>query len=524
MILAQNLLPQLSGNNWYKLLIIVVFIGACTPLKPVSDGDGEDDELDEIVNEFPDKKDDSDVIVIGGDDDKDNKTDTTNPKDPQNPTDPTNTKGGNVDNNNNEDNNTGDDSNNSDGNDGIVIIDPNDNNTNDGNNDSYYLKSTYDVSILMPLQADAVNIAADKMPRSAVRGMNFYEGSLLALQQLSAEGINLNVSVYDTKRSPAVVQALIDNQSLSAKDLIIGPASTENLRIVANAMQATNTPIVSLNLNSRIASEHPNYIQASPYFNSHAEAIIKYVKSKYPNRTVVLAAPSEGSDANRFSAYQNANALTSNDGILPIKEYIEGKADKSTYKFTSIQNYLTPGDTTIFIVPSSNQEYVSGLMRTLSLTRKRFPVVMFGMPKWLSFEKIDYQYYENLNVHISTSTHINKLEPNTRSFAQQFFTSYGMFPTSEAYKGYDLMLYFGRMLHKYGTDFLNKLDSSPAEHLHSRFAFERIPVNTGVIEEGNYKIKQYENKYVNILRFRDFYFQRVNPAFFTETVIDPTRN
>lgn len=526
MILAQNLLPRLSGNNWYKLLIIVLFIGACTPLKPISETNSDDGELEEIVNDNPKmpKVDDKDVVVIdiknnNGNTDKNPKP--KNPKQPQNPKDTTNPKGGvDKDKNNNPDdvdntNKKPDD-----------VDDPNaiDSTTVD-EIDSYYLKSTYNVSILMPLQADKVNTAGDKVPSSAVRGMNFYEGSLLALQQLSAEGINLDVSIFDTKRSTAVVQALVDNKTLETQDLIIGPASTDNLRIVANATQKTNTPVVSLNLSSSIASENPSYIQASPYFATHADAIMEYVKTKYAGRNIVLAVPAEGNESNRFYAFRNADALLSSSlGSSNMKEYIDGKTDKRAYQFKDIQNYLTVRDTTVFIVPSSNQEYVSGLLRTLSLTRNRFPVVVFGLPSWLSFEKIDYQYYENLNVHVSSSTYINKQDIATKNFEEQFKLAYGMFPTSEAYKGYDLMLYFGRMLNKYGTGFLNQLEENPAEHLHSIFAFERVPINTGSIEEGNYRTKQFENKYVNILRFRDFYFQRVNSMYIKSTTIDPTRN
>jgi len=47
-------------------------------------------------------------------------------------------------------------------------------------------------------------------------------------------------------------------------------------------------------------------------------------------------------------------------------------------------------------------------------------------------------------------------------------------PTEQAFKGYDTVLYFGRMLKEYGPSFYNKLDQNYKDMLHTRFAINRV--------------------------------------------------
>ena len=529
MTLAQNLPQRLSGNNWMILLFgVVLFIASCGPLKPIVD-DGKDGDTDG----------DPDVIVVDT-----NGNNNTDPND-NNTNDPNNNNTNDPNNNNNnsskgdppisrpknprmidwKDGTISDPTDPTDPEDPIVIRGGDDTTTTDPIDPSIdtvlnptdpivdgVLKSSYDVASVMPFYTDKVAESGGKLPTPAVRGLNFYEGALLALQQLSAEGVNLNVNVYDSKRSTAVVQGLVDNASLSNTDLVIGPASSNNLRLVADNIAKQGTPVVSLNLNPNIAESNPYYIQASPYYASHAMAVVKHIKANYPSGNVVLMAPNEQSDINRYQYFHNANALAEGSLSAPrFKEYtIQSSGDRKVFKFSDIQNYLSAGDTSVVIVTTSNQDYVNSLMRTLSLSRKRYPVVVFGMPRWMGFTRIDYSYYENLNLHISTSTFIDPDNSEAQTFKRSFYKEYGMPPTTEAFKGYDLMLYFGRLLNQYGTGFLNHLDQAPGSYLHSNFAFERvfsIPQNGG---EGDFQIKQFENKYVNILRFKDYEFKKVN--------------
>ena len=101
------------------------------------------------------------------------------------------------------------------------------------------------------------------------------------------------------------------------------------------------------------------------------------------------------------------------------------------------------------------------------------------------------------------------MQTDIKFFRSRFFDRFGAPPTDEAYIGYDIMLYMGRMIKKHGTKFQYALDRESARYLHTRFDINRVvtPTTTGA---ENLPIEQFENKYVNILEFQDYYFQLAN--------------
>lgn len=498
MILAQNLLRQLSGNKIWILLFAVIVFASCEIFKPVNNGNNNNN------NNNPDE-----IREVGGNPNNDRDNDGVTDAYDKCPDEPGLIRLEGCPESGNDGGHTGNDD---------PVIDPKggdgtDTSTVDDdpivNND---LKSTYKVGLLMPFFADEVS-GAMTMPKQAIPGMNFYEGSIMALQQLSMEGVNLDVEVFDSRRSQSVVQGLVDNFTLSSMDLIIGPAASSNVRIVAEQVaKKEQVPMVSLNLNSTLTSENPYFIQSSPYFSSHADATVEYVKKNYNGKKVIMVVPNGGKEIKRLQYYRDANNLQS--GGVVTNSFTELLAEKegSSYTFTGLTDALSYGDTTVIIAPVSNEFFANKILRTLSAVKGSKPVVVFGMPSWMNYQNLDVSTLENCNLHVTNGSFVNRNDENIKSFKQDFFAEYGAAPTIEAYKGYDLTLYFGRMLHKHGTGFINKLDEEDETLLQSSFDFERV--FTG--ESGNgemgedYQINYFENKFVHILRFKNYQYVPMN--------------
>lgn len=507
MILAQNLLQRLSGNKIWILIFAVGFFASCELFKPVNNGNNNNnnnpDEIGEVGSNGTNDRDGDGVT-----DDFDKCPDTPGL---------VRFEGCPDENNDNSGGNNGDTGNNNSGNAGndSTITDPK-----GGDIDTTIieeptidlgLKSSYKVGILMPFFADEVSNSMS-IPKQAIPGMNFYEGSLLALQQLSLEGVNLDVEVFDTRRSEGVVQGLVDNYTLSSMDLIIGPAASSNIKIVAEQVaKKEQVPMVSLNLNSTLVSDNPYFIQSSPYFASHASATVEYVKEKYFGKKVIMIVPNGGREMKRMQYYRDANKLQSGGTVEnPFEEFLAEK-EGSSFTFEGLIDALSYADTTVIIAPVSNEYFTNALLRTLDVAKASKPVVIFGMPSWMNYQNIDISMLETCNVHVTNGSFINKKDEKIKNFKQSFFNEYGAAPTVEAYKGYDLTMYFGRMLHKYGTGFINKLDEADETLLQSSFDFERVFSTTtdGEMNE-DYQINYFENKYVHILRFMNYQYVLMN--------------
>ena len=518
MISAQNHQRLLNGNKFitYFFAILILFVTSCDALKPAQkpdNGDNKNEELDPIIGK---NKNDNSTNDNNSNTDNTNSNDNTdgtdivkevskpgtpdtliwtpvnpnddggvviNPGDPDEPKDP-----------------------NDPNNDGSNTIDTTTNNNNTGSAviPGGITKSSYEVAVLLPLYTDEFK-ENNKVPSKAKRSINYYEGMLLGFRRLEAEGGNMRVNVFDTKVNS--IETLMGKSEVANADLIIGPVASGNVSIAAQSNKTNEQLLVSLNSSQNLTSENPYFIQASPSLESHCESVVKHFKTNYSTSKIILLG--RGEDASVFPKYQNANMLhEGSSDANRLSEYIV-TGSNSNYDIRGLNTQLSRLDTNIIVIPSGNQGFVYSMLRSLSLIRTTYPIIVVGMPRWENFLRIDPDYYLKMNVHISHSAYINHNDPTIVDFKRSFFNEYGMPPTTEAYKGYDVALYFGRMLKDYGTGMLQELGNNPKKMLHADLQF--YPTFTASSAgEGKSIVNQFENKYVHILRFDNYKFVKVN--------------
>ena len=374
--------------------------------------------------------------------------------------------------------------------------------------------SSYNVSLILPFLADRVSLETAAIPDNSLWAVHYYSGAKMALDMLRTEGVALNLSVLDNKASEQQTSNLINvNNDLRNAHLVIGPYRKNNVKQLAVFAKQQNKTFVSpYSASSDIDKSNPNYVQVSPTLNTHLEAIMRHARNQYDSHQIVLVARDKAAEINRLKVLQDKNHEIDGSTNSPlIKEYIV-KDQSSDYGNIDIQPYLRTGGPTVFIVPSwSNDVFIGSLLRKLYVAGRNHQIIVYGMPQWRDFSNIDYDYYENLNVHISSASFVDAYSSAVQSFKRNFFERYGVAPRNEAFLGYDVMLYFGRMLKKHGTKFQYFLDQeSSDEYLQTHFNFDRVfDVKPGqpIDDRLRNKIERFENKYVNILKFDNYFFQ-----------------
>lgn len=378
------------------------------------------------------------------------------------------------------------------------------------------IKSSYDISVLLPFVADRFDPFAPQFPRISKWALNYYSGTKMALKRLEDEGLKLNVSVLDTKADTVNVQKLLSTEpSLKGADLIVGPYGSNNIKLVAEYAKRNNITMVSpYSAVSSLSNENPNYLQVSPNLKSHCRAITYHARKKFrPEQMVVLYQDNAAKKQTAFY-FQEANILY-NEGrpTNRLTEYSVPDGRIPTQSELNIAQFMSSGDSIAFIIPAwsrADENFVFVTLSQISLEKDPFQYVeVYGMPQWQQYDKIDLDYFEKLNVHISSNLYVDNQDQQIRQFRRDFYDQYGIIAPYEAYLGYDVMLFSGRMLQKYGTKFQYHLDKESPQYLHTRFEFQKI-LNSQNNGFENVPIQQFENQYVNILRFQNYRFQKVN--------------
>lgn len=369
----------------------------------------------------------------------------------------------------------------------------------------------YNVSFLLPFYSQRFGDGTS-ISRNSLTAINYYGGAKIAFDELYREGIRLDVKTHDTKGSSQVVNQLMNSNDLANSHLVFGPFIKDNIITAAKLAKDLRKPLVSpISPSSNVTSDNPYFIQVSPYLQTHCEAITQHALKNYRPEQIVLVVRNKKAEISRLQYFQAEYAkINGTEDGARLKEFIitDQTADLSEM---DLNPYIQEKDTTVFIVPSwSNESFVYSLMRNIQVVKGKKPVVIYGMPQWMKYERISYDYYEQLNLHVSSSTFIDNETTEIKEFRQKYYDRYHTIPTEEAYIGYDVTLFFGRMLAKHGTRFQDHLDAELADYLHTKFRFVREVPLSAALDEDFTKTNLFENKYVNILKFRNYHFQPAN--------------
>lgn len=376
-------------------------------------------------------------------------------------------------------------------------------------------RNTYDVTVMLPFLANRLDASTEEIKNNvSLWSVNFYGGMQLALDQLEAKGLSLRLNVIDTEANPQRMQRLLENRTeVRNAQLLIGPYRRENIRMAAEFAKRENVVLVSpYSASANLTSENPNFIQVSPTLETHCQSLARHALQEFDPENVILVSRDVGIERQcldiMMEAYYTMQG-TSNPDTVP-QQYIVPHAE-APYEDIDLLPLVEGKDDLAFVIPSwADETFVYSFLRELDVVcEPEQRVVVYGMPQWVNYQHIDYDYYERFHVRVSSTIFIDDRDQGVIDFKRNYFDRFGTLPDDSAFLGYDVTMYFGGLLSEYGINFQTVLDVNPSEMLHTKFDFQKIiePTTTGA---ENLPVERYENNFVNILEFRDYRFDRLN--------------
>lgn len=364
---------------------------------------------------------------------------------------------------------------------------------------------TYTVGLLLPFLTNQGT--GNTVPDKSTLALQFYAGAKIALEELSkTEQINLVVDVYDTQINDADFLQLMSNPRLAKADVFIGPVRNSHVEAFANWTKQNRKILISPETpTSELTAQNPDFIQINPSLRAHCETITRFVRERHRPDAVTLVCKEK--EADRLPYFQNANAAYPAGGAFT--ELIVPDATANFDKI-DLKKYLKPGRTSVFILPTwASQDFVMAFLRKLKETKGAAKVEVYGMPQWENFEGIEPEYLTSLNVHISSASYVNYTAQEVKDFQQKFYESTGTLPDEDAFNGYDVTFFLGKMLSRYGLSFPENLDREAFQGLHGAFRFSRI-FTAGNLDDGRNQPDYLENTFVHILKFDKYGFVPVD--------------
>lgn len=352
------------------------------------------------------------------------------------------------------------------------------------------------MAILLPLQAGM---------RSNDKFSEYYKGILLGLNALKAEGVSVNARFLNTGASEEKVRDHIRSGVLDKASLIIGPVYADAFEPVAEFAARRGIPVVSP-LGAVGAEENPYVYEAPPA----EEYTYKRIFEMFDGRA---GGPSEGANLILIDhvEYPDTAAVARIEAQLGDRVStlsFSGTRDQSQAMDMRLNAVLDKGCDNIVFVPVNRVDALEGVLSHLSSinTNGRYRITVVGTPRWAWIGNINLDLFYKLNAYYPASYHADRSDPAVAEFCREYMDSFGESPSPYAFRGYDVVRYFGGALKRFGSDMPDRISDGgymPAL-LQVGYDYRQVGSDNGNGGEGKYR-----NTAWPIVNFRPDYTIRV---------------
>lgn len=112
-------------------------------------------------------------------------------------------------------------------------------------------------------------------------------------------------------------------------------------------------------------------------------------------------------------------------------------------------------------------------------------------------------------MHICMSKFVDQDDEEIINFERAYYAKYAALPTTDAYEGYDVMMYIGRSLNEYGRNFQFHIEDDEHDYLQTSYNLEKLFKSDDLDKDNFENINYYGNKYLDIVAFKQNAFKRL---------------
>lgn len=360
---------------------------------------------------------------------------------------------------------------------------------------------TFKIAILLPLYvAQNYGLSYDALSEpdnshyfsSTMIFFDYLQGTLLAIDALKKEGINLDVHLYDTKADSAYIEGILKKHELKNMDLIFGPVYSDNYNIVKRFADSNRINVVSpLSRQTKIIKNNPFVYKIIPSHDEVVKFSAKFL-SKYAD-TSLISIITDGSTEQlnlKDTLKKELVLLTQNDS-LNFKQITFSKF------VTPYQNNLDPDKHNYVFIPSTDEVQLSAILNNLNalVNVNEYRITVYCLPVLENFAKLQAEWLVNLDIHYATTSIADENNWDIKEFKVKYKDIFGRRASRFSFIGYDVTYFFVNALKKYGKYFQFCLGDDQ-EYMDSgmfmKFYFDRYNKNSG-----------FENKRLNMNYFTD---------------------
>ena len=336
------------------------------------------------------------------------------------------------------------------------------------------------IGLLLPL--------LDETGGAHLRLQEYYEGFLLAVEEMQKRGANLELYVFeigkgdDTKKLESLLQTL-EMQSLN---LIIGGVNDAQIRILSDFSKERNIKyVVPFSQSNGEVLNNGNIFQVNPLPKSQLDKASAAFINNFRNSNIIFVSGGQNDKLDFLSQLQNS--------LRGSNIRYETISITSTLDSSLLSLLKTTGEN-IIVPTSGDMSTLSRLideLKELQETNSEFQFRLFGYPEWQTYNSLIGDYH-HFGTYIYTPFFVNENSNEVKAFKEKFYKWYdrNLLDTNPGYGmwGYDTGLFFITAMQQNGINFELNVDRVKVNSLQFPFNFERLSNWGGFFNTGLYLI------------------------------------
>lgn len=344
-------------------------------------------------------------------------------------------------------------------------------------------------------QDTALAMNGVNIDQKAIGFLEFYEGTLLAIDSLQQLGMNIELYVFDASNQQ-MINTLLQLEEFRNLDIIIGPVLPELQQSVAAFAAKNRIPMVSpLSTSGNLELTNSYYFKVNPDKDYQIEQSAQYIERKFSDKNFILLQIAGNSNSQEAKLAQIVKErLGSNSRGHLFHEY-----NFQTQGINSIKSILKENDENIFMIPTDNEAKVSIAVTNLNALAENYNIVLMGTPTLTKLKSLQTESFHRIRLRYLTPYFVDYNKPLVRRFVSQYRETFSTEPTQFSFQGFDVSFYFLSALYRFGADFRNCVPNYPMELTQMDFNFRKVAQMGGFMNHSLF-VNSYERNF-DILNF-----------------------
>jgi len=366
-------------------------------------------------------------------------------------------------------------------------------------------KGSYNVGVLFPFFVDEVDYEEESSNSFVIA---LYQGIQTAVAALVEQGIKINLYAYDTKKDPTVTASLLAKEEIKAMDLLIGPLYADTISLVSDFVRSYQINLVNpLSENKDVVGDNPFVFLFKSSLDTQAIKAAEFTLQSYNDAcNVGIIYGNTKADALQAHIYKQhiefstGKAVAWMRSIAPEEAYDAFNVLEQPSSIDDDESWeekeqpVSLEGLTHLYVASKNELIVANLLSATKALKR--PPCIIGHEAWLHHSLFTFDHLKQHRLYFVAPDHVAHEKESIHQFRSDFYDYFAQYPSNYAYIGYEMMLFWGQMLAKYGV------------YAQKHWKKECYP---GALFEGVAYGTHHDNQYVPIVQFRKGRFVICNP-------------